>query len=117
MVSTLPRSPTYQCPHHPLHSATRVAPALPAQPSMHLHLVASQPIARQSRTVKNSSARQVQISWRTKTQVKNLVRPLSPTAPTHPIEALLSAKKSARRRSGTSQVSATPHSYNTIPGR
>jgi hypothetical protein len=58
-VSTLPRSAIYQCPHHPLPSATTVAPALPAQPIMRLHLVDSQPIARPSKTVTNSSARQV----------------------------------------------------------
>ena len=118
MVSTLPRSPIYQRQHHPPHLATRVAPALPAQPNMPLPLVASQPLARPSRTVMNSSARQVQMSWRRIAQIKSLVRTVSPECPHPLIEALSSAKKSpARRKSGTSQVSATPHSYNIIRDR
>lgn len=115
-VSTLPRSAIYQPPHHPPRLATRVAQARPAQPIIQLRPVASQPIAPQSRTVTNSNARQVQISWRRRAQVKSLVRrPLSPDGSHAPNEALLlSAKKSsARRKSGTSQVSAASHSYNS----
>lgn len=82
-ASTPPRSLIYRHLPHLHRLATTVAPALPARRTMCLPLVASQLTAPSSRTLMNSSAKQVLMPWRTKAQVKSpvCVVPYSSHAP------------------------------------
>lgn len=106
MASTPPRSLIYRHLPHLHRLATTVAPALPVPQTMCPLLVDSQQTAPPSRMLTNLSAKQVLMPWRRKAQVKSPVCAV-PYSAHAPIEALLSAKKSpARRKSGTSQVSA-----------
>jgi hypothetical protein len=117
MASTLPRSLIYQLLPHRLRLATTVAPALPALLIVHLPLVASQQTAPSSRMLMSLSARRVLMIWRRTVQAKSPVCIVQYKSSHALIGALLSAKKSpARRKSGTSQVSAIPYTVNVLCG-